>query len=89
MRKTKIENKLKIALIVDSNISSKYVYDLACWAKNQGNLEITSLIIQKIPFKSGGKLQRAINSLKGEGIITLLEQIGHTLLLKIEKILQF
>ena len=87
MRKTKIENKLKIALIVDSNISSKYVYDLACWAKNQGNLEITSLIIQKIPFKSGGKLQRAINSLKGEGIITLLEQIGHTLLLKIEKIL--
>ena len=65
MRKTKIENKLKIALIVDSNISSKYVYDLACWAKNQSNLEITSLIKQKLPFKSGGKLQQAINSLKG------------------------
>jgi hypothetical protein len=81
------ESKLKIALIVDSNISSKYVYDLACWAKNYDNLEINSLIIQKIPFQSASKLKRAIDSLRKKGIINLLEQIGFSLLIKIEKIL--
>jgi hypothetical protein len=39
--------KLKIALIVDSNVSSKYVYELAHWGQQQGNLEISHLIIQK------------------------------------------
>ena len=81
------ENKLKIALIVDSNISSKYVFDLACWAKNQSNLEINSLIIQKIPFKSDGKLRRGIEFLRKKGIKTFLEQIGYILLLKIDEIL--
>jgi len=81
------DNKLKIALIVDSNISLKYVHDLACWAKNQDNLEINSLIIQKIPFKSAGKLRHGIKSLKEKGIKNLLEQIGYKLLLKIDEIL--
>ena len=46
-QQNQFDQKLKIALIVDSNISSKYVHDLACWAKKQGNLEVSSLIIQK------------------------------------------
>ena len=60
--------KLKIALIVDSNISSKYVYDLASWAKKQHNLEIISLIIQKTPLSSQGRFKRGINSLKKHGL---------------------
>jgi hypothetical protein len=45
---TTIGHKLKIALIVDSNISTKYVYELAQWGQQQGNLEISHLIIQKV-----------------------------------------
>jgi hypothetical protein len=87
VRERERESKLKIALIVDSNISSKYVFDLACWAKNQSNLEINSLIIQKRPFKSARKFRRGIESLRKKRIITLLEQIGYQLLLKIDEIL--
>ena len=43
------QTKLRIALIVDSSVSSKYVYDLVTWEKRQSNLEISHLIIQKIP----------------------------------------
>ena len=43
------QKKLRIALIVDSSVSSKYVYVLATWGKRQSNLEISHLIIQKIP----------------------------------------
>jgi hypothetical protein len=39
-------HRLKVALIVDSNISSKYVYELAHWGQQQSNLEISHLIIQ-------------------------------------------
>ena len=51
--------KLKIALIVDSHISSKYVYDLACWAKKQKRIEISSLIIQNIELINFLKLVKA------------------------------
>jgi hypothetical protein len=79
--------KLRIALIVDSNISSKYVYDLACWAKEQNDLEVSSLIIQKTQFSSFGKYKRGIESLKKRGVACLLEQIGYSFLVKIEQVL--
>ena len=81
------QQKLKIALIVDSNISSKYVYELACWAQNQINLEITSLIIQKTWLSSSGKFKRGIESLRKKGILVLLDQIGYTFLVKLESLL--
>jgi hypothetical protein len=81
------QQKLKIALIVDSNISSKYVYELACWAQNQINLEITSLIIQKTWLSSSGKFKRGIESLRKKGISVLLDQIGYTFLVKLESLL--
>ena len=62
-----VSQKLKIALIVDSNLCSKYVYDLVVWAKLQNNLEISSLIIQKTQFSSSGKFKRGIESLKKRG----------------------
>ena len=43
------QNKLKIALLVDSQIDSKYVYELAEWGQNQNELEVTHLLIQNVP----------------------------------------
>ncbi len=45
--KNQVGHRLRIALIVDSNISSKYVYELAKWGQEQDNLEISHLIIQR------------------------------------------
>jgi hypothetical protein len=86
-QQNQFDQKLKIALIVDSNISSKYVYDLACWAKKQGNLEVSSLIIQKKKCYSSGKLKSTIIFLRKTGVKNLLEKIGHAFLVKIEKLL--
>jgi len=86
-QQNQFDQKLKIALIVDSNISSKYVHDLACWAKKQGNLEVSSLIIQKKKCYSSGKLKSTIIFLRKTGVKTLLEKIGHAFLVKIEKLL--
>ena len=44
---------LKIGLIVDSEIVSKYVFDLAKWGQQQEKLKITHLIIQKKNENSG------------------------------------
>ena len=82
-----VSQKLRIALIVDSNICSKYVYDLACWGKKQNNLEVSSLIVQKTQFSSSGKFKRGIETLKKRGVLVLLEQIGYSILMKIESLL--
>jgi hypothetical protein len=84
---TKVSQNLRIALIVDSNFSSKYVYDLASWAKKQNNLEVISLIVQTTQFRSSGKFKRGVESLKRGGALGLLEQIGFSMLLKIESLL--
>jgi hypothetical protein len=79
--------KLKIALIVDSTFTSKYVYDLVIWSKKQPNLEISSLIIQKTSFRSLSKFKRGIKFLQKKGIATLVEQIGFYLLVRLESLL--
>ncbi len=43
------QEKLKVGLIVDSNIVSKYVYEIAYWLKTQEDIEFSHLIIQNIP----------------------------------------
>lgn len=80
--------RLRIAFIVDSNICSKYVYDLASWAKKQSHLEVSSLIIQKSnSSSSSGKINRGIKSLKQNGLAVLLGQIGYSILIKIENLI--
>jgi hypothetical protein len=79
--------KLRIGLIVDSTIASKYIYEIASWAREHSNLEIGALIIQNIETQSLGALQRGIKSFKKNGLIYLLQQVGYTFLLKFENIL--
>ncbi len=61
-------NKLKIALIVDSKIASKYVYELAEWGQNQNDLEVTHLVIQNIPY-SQSKIHKAFFLLKKNALL--------------------
>src|SRR5882757_494649 len=77
--------KFKIALIVDSNISSKYVYELAQWGQQQGNLEISHLIIQK-SFASSqkGLFDGLSESPKGPGIRHLWRSVLSGLIWRIE-----
>ena len=79
-------NKLKIGLIVDSKIASKYVYELAEWGQNQNDLEVTHLVIQNIPY-SQSKIHKAFFSLKKNGFFYLAKQVGFTLIEKVESLL--
>ena len=68
------QKKLRIALIVDSSVSSKYVYDLVTWEKRQSNLEISHLIIQKIPQEAQKNIFCKIgNVLKKHDLIKVIE----------------
>jgi hypothetical protein len=80
------EKKLKIGLIVDSTSASKYICDLASWAQRQSELEITALILQNIPNSSSSLIVKSISSLRKRGVLHLLNQVGYTLLMKLESL---
>lgn len=76
-RPERTKAKLKIALIVDSNFSSKYVCDLAEWGQQQDDLEVTHLIIQNIPRKPRKSfLKKLVDPLKEKGPLHLAETIA-------------
>lgn len=84
-RQNKHSQKLKIGLIVDSNYSSKYVYDLASWAKEQMNLEVSLIIIQRTQNNlSRKKYKRVFQFLKKNGVINFIETLGFMMIHKIE-----
>ena len=77
-------NKLKIALIVDSKITSKYVYELAEWGQNQNDLEVSHLVIQSLPSKKQSKIHKAFFLLKQNSLLNLAQLVGFALIEKIE-----
>jgi hypothetical protein len=79
-------DKLKIALIVDSKIDSKYVYELAEWGQNQHNLEVTHLLIQNIPSNKGSIVYRSFYLLKKKGFFSLAQIVAFTLIKKVESL---
>ena len=84
VRQDHAHNKLKIALIVDSKIASKYVYELAEWGQNQYDLEITHLLIQNIPSNKQSRIHRGFYLLKKKGFFHLAQYVGFTLIKKVE-----
>jgi len=78
--------KLKIALIVDSKIASKYVYELAEWGQNQNDLDVTHLLIQNIPSNKQSKIHKAFLLLKKKGFLHLAQLVGFTLIKKVESL---
>lgn len=77
---------LSIGLIIDSNITSKYVYELAEWANKQNNINISHLIIQSHTQLHIGKLSKALQSLQKKGFLHFLSQIAYALILNYEKL---
>jgi hypothetical protein len=76
---------LSIGLIVDSKVTSKYVYELAEWAKDQNILNISHLIIQSYTKPNMGRLHKALQSLINNGFFSLLSQVIFRIILIFEK----
>jgi methionyl-tRNA formyltransferase len=77
--------KLKIGLIVDSIYSSKYTYDLVEWSKDQDNLVISHLVLQKVEkIRSSSILVRGYRFLLKMGLFQVISLVIWKLLGRIE-----
>ncbi len=85
MREGILNPPLKIALIVDSCMSTKYVYDLAKWAKlHQDKLIITHLIVVSIDNPRISKLTKIYKLVVREGLIKFISIVIWMAIRKIE-----
>lgn len=75
---------LRIGLLVDSTVSSKYVYELTTWAQEQTELEISHLVIHHNPSRSS-RLRRALTLWRERGPYDILGRMAWTLLVMIER----
>jgi hypothetical protein len=78
------QNMLRVALIVDSKFSTKYIHQLAEWGRLQDNLEISHLIIQNVNHLKQNIVKKSLLSLKTKGLVNFLQQISFTVIKKIE-----
>ena len=83
----KSSSQLRIGLIVDSNWSSKYVYDLCEWAKQQKVLAISHIFIQELPKGGHSKPRKALDSFRKNGFLEMLADISFSILTKFELLL--
>ena len=70
-------NKLKIGLLVDDKFARRYVYELADWARQQAELEISYLVIH--PPVPDSRLRGIVNSAGRNGFY----QFASTLLFRV------
>ena len=68
--------KLTVGLIVDSELASKYLYQLAEWGQGQENLQITHLIIQKSIYSNQSRFKKLVHEFKTRGLIHLIRLIS-------------
>lgn len=76
--------RLRIGLLVDSEFSSKYVYELAEWGQLQTGLTISHLIIHKPEVSNRGKFSGVIGTLKNKGLRESLRIFLWSLIEKLE-----
>ena len=74
MNKMATTKPLNVGLIVDSNFVSKHVYDLAEWALEQTNIQVSYLIIQEHNIVTKSKIARAMILLKTVGFSQLFQK---------------
>jgi hypothetical protein len=75
---------LKVGLLVNGGFSNKYDYELAVWAKDQANIEISHLIVHS-PRNS--KLGRLANIFLTQGPYALFSRVLFRLIIAVEKLL--
>lgn len=76
---------LKVGLLVSSTFSDKYVYELALWAKDRANINISHLIVH--PRPRDPNLGRLANVLLAQGLYILLSNILFRLIVSVEHLL--
>jgi hypothetical protein len=84
-----MKSQLSIGFIVDGEISSKYVHELAEWGQKQSDLAVCYLIIQKNinSNKNVGTLGKVIKLIKGNRVHSFLSHLSFTLISKMEFLL--
>lgn len=79
---------LKIGILNDGPLSSKYVYDLIKWSRTTQNIQITHLIEHPNPahgaFKNRSLIAKLLLKLKHEGLHKTLSQIARSFIHKFE-----
>jgi hypothetical protein len=80
-----MSSKLKVGLLLDSEISSQYVYDLAKWAQTQENMSLSHLIVQKADATGKGEAGDAAVS-SSQGLLSRIRAASFALIVKVENL---
>ena len=76
---------LKVGLLVNSTLSGKYVHELAVWAKDRTDIEISHLLVHARPGDSNrGRLRKVLLE---QGPYVLLSKILFRLIVSVEALL--
>ena len=78
--------KLKVGLIVDSALASKYVYELAEWAQTQNDLVISHILVQKARNVRLGQIENGIRSPNVTTFLNWIRLKSFAFITKIEKL---
>ena len=75
---------LKVGLVIDSHLVSKYVYELAEWAQTQDSLLISHLVIRKAQHARHGEVETAIATSKNKEFLNSIRLRMLALIAKFE-----
>src|SRR5580704_15989735 len=78
------QRKLKIGLLVDSEMASVHTYELAQWGQIQSHLVISHLILQRSAKRQANQLARTNSPL--QGVLHFLRRRLFGLIIEIERI---
>ena len=75
---------IRISLLVDSTITSKYVYDLCDWAVKSNVIQIDHIIIQEKPMLNLSRVNKLYQIFRKRGWEEMLAEVTFSLLVKFE-----
>jgi hypothetical protein len=77
---------LRVGLIVDSPLASKYVHELAAWAHSRGDVCISHLIVQGHPAAQKSRLAKLIGLVRRLGMRKAVRQLSFRQLTALESL---
>lgn len=78
--------QLRVGIIVDSPLASKYVHELAAWAHGRSDICISHLIVQGHPVAQKGRLAKLIGLFRRLGVGKALAALSFRLLTDLESL---
>jgi len=76
--------QLRVGLIVDAPLTSKYVHDLAAWAHGRSDICISHLIVQSRPVVRAGRLAKLIGLFRRFGVRRAVRELSFRVLSGLE-----